>query len=844
MNIKAVRLAGVSVGLWVVPTMVVAMEAPALPSSEDQNLKQAADLTEEDAPTTASANLTENEPLPPSDPVEQRVTEPLSSAVEANPVADSTNDIPSVQPEPFSPDSPPAESSAIAAVSASPSPNQVSTTATPANPPVEHSPALGMPAVKLYGEPDPIADLQPAFTDPLEQLSTEEWLDLISDPADVPHPTASLHGTDQQASGQRSPNPNNSDSSPPTVLDQTFSNQTFSDQTSDQTFSDQTSGQTFSDQTSPAQTAAPPLVSRSAADLTTLSSSAQQPSRTAVSRSMRQRLNQLERRDRLDQPFDQLTNQPGFATRLFASAGELDPPQPLTDQAQSKEFGQTRIAFASTPGQSVRTIDAPSWLTTSMAQVTSVSQLSDVQPTDWAYQALQSLVERYGVIEGYPDGLFRGERALTRYEFAAGVNAALDRLSQLVASSTETAVSKTDLETLQRLQDDFSRELISLRGRVDGLEARVGELEANQFSTTVVLNGQVTFGLADAWGGDPPGLGETNPVFAYLAQLQLSGSFSERDAFRIDFDSGNFEGGGFAEPQALNTQMALMGFQTDTNNTLELSGAEYRFAVGDRLVFTLKPVGFSLNSVLSPNSIYSSVSQGALSRFAAETPIFRIGSLDAGLGLDWLMTDRLRLQLAYGGRDASDPLQGLFQSDHRAFGVQLLARPFGAFTTGIAYVNAFAEDGFLDTFTGSNNADISGGFLEPAAIHAVSGTFQWQIIPSVIVGAWGGLTVSDSLSSDAVAVSSTYLFSLGFPDTFGREGDLLGIMVGQPLRLRYGLLIEREDEGSGLHYEIFYRIRVNDNISITPGVFVVTDPGHIPDNDTIIVGAIRTSFSF
>ncbi|MEH2267919.1 MAG: S-layer homology domain-containing protein, partial [Nostoc sp.] len=45
-----------------------------------------------------------------------------------------------------------------------------------------------------------------------------------------------------------------------------------------------------------------------------------------------------------------------------------------------------------------------------MSQVTSVSQLSDVQPTDWAFQALQSLVERYGCIAGYPNGSFQGNR--------------------------------------------------------------------------------------------------------------------------------------------------------------------------------------------------------------------------------------------------------------------------------------------------------------------------------------------------------------------------------------------------------------------------------------------------
>lgn len=46
----------------------------------------------------------------------------------------------------------------------------------------------------------------------------------------------------------------------------------------------------------------------------------------------------------------------------------------------------------------------------SAGQVTSVSQLSDVQPTDWAFQALQSLVERYGCIAGYPNGTYRGNR--------------------------------------------------------------------------------------------------------------------------------------------------------------------------------------------------------------------------------------------------------------------------------------------------------------------------------------------------------------------------------------------------------------------------------------------------
>jgi hypothetical protein len=63
-----------------------------------------------------------------------------------------------------------------------------------------------------------------------------------------------------------------------------------------------------------------------------------------------------------------------------------------------------------------------------MEQVTNVTQLRDVAPGDWAYEALRSLVERYGCIAGYPDRTFRGNRATTRFEFAAGLNACLNQL--------------------------------------------------------------------------------------------------------------------------------------------------------------------------------------------------------------------------------------------------------------------------------------------------------------------------------------------------------------------------------------------------------------------------------
>src|SRR5919202_1603402 len=72
-----------------------------------------------------------------------------------------------------------------------------------------------------------------------------------------------------------------------------------------------------------------------------------------------------------------------------------------------------------------------------MSQITNVTQLRDVSPGDWAYEALRSLVERYGCIAGYPDGTFRGNRATSRYEFAAGLNACLQQHERLITSGTQ-----------------------------------------------------------------------------------------------------------------------------------------------------------------------------------------------------------------------------------------------------------------------------------------------------------------------------------------------------------------------------------------------------------------------
>ena len=101
---------------------------------------------------------------------------------------------------------------------------------------------------------------------------------------------------------------------------------------------------------------------------------------------------------------------------------------------------------------------------TAMAQVTSVSQLRDVSPTNWAYGAISNLISRYGCVQGYPSGVFKPEQAATRSEMAALVSACLDNITSYVDAK--------DAALASALRAEFSREIGATNARVSALEVR------------------------------------------------------------------------------------------------------------------------------------------------------------------------------------------------------------------------------------------------------------------------------------------------------------------------------------------------------------------------------------
>ena len=246
------------------------------------------------------------------------------------------------------------------------------------------------------------------------------------------------------------------------------------------------------------------------------------------------------------------------------------------------------------------------------SQVTNVNQLRDVSPTDWAYEALRSLVDRYGCISGFPNQTYRGNEPLTRYEFAAGLNSCLNQIERLIASGAGGGgVDPEQLQTIERLTQEFEAELATIGGRVDEIESRTAVLEDSQFSTTTKLKGEAIFSISDAFGNFADGVDaaddddevdlEDETTFSSRVRLNFDTSFFGQDRLRTRLEGGNVTR---YDDEVTGTDSTRLGYDTSNNFDIGVSDLHYRFPFNDKIRVWVGPRGLDLDDIFAVTNPY------------------------------------------------------------------------------------------------------------------------------------------------------------------------------------------------------------------------------------------------
>jgi hypothetical protein len=474
-------------------------------------------------------------------------------------------------------------------------------------------------------------------------------------------------------------------------------------------------------------------------------------------------------------------------------------------------------------------------------QVTSVTQFSDVYPTDWAYQALSNLVEQYGCVAGYPNGTFRGNRAMTRYEAAALLNACLDRVTEVT-------------DELRRLIAEFETELAVLSGRVDGLEARVGELEATQFSTTTKLKGVTNWVLgAASYNGDGSNAqakANGGTSFSYNLALNLETSFTGEDMLyhapacrQHDNIYGGNGVGLFAQEY---------GFNSTTQ--LKLTACTTASPVGEDFTVVGGPVVRMDDMLPVWPSAYPSDMTMDFFTYAGAPGAYNL-TLGGGAGFYWQNDDGFSVSTSYISTDgnSSDPNVGGVATDGAGTSAttQIAYAPEG-WGVAAAYTYASGAEGGGALYSGNGTTEAVLGFLS-GNTNSFGLSAWWSPeesgwIPSISTG-WGLTNVDDSnVAGVKSATSQSWYVGLEWDNAF-LEGNSFGMAFGQPtfitdLDTKNG--VDDTVDGAGYAWEFFYKFQVTDNITVTPAVHYLSKPFASQDSDGLnaLSGLIKTTFKF
>jgi hypothetical protein len=460
-----------------------------------------------------------------------------------------------------------------------------------------------------------------------------------------------------------------------------------------------------------------------------------------------------------------------------------------------------------------------------MTEVRSVSELSDVRPGDWAFQAVQALVERYGVLSGYPDGTFRGNRPMTRYEFASALRAVVIRVEEQLSSGDLGGTVQQDVSTIRRLINSYGRDLEDLRSRLDNITARNTALEQQQFSTTTKFNGRIDLALTDGTDG--------NLTVVNRTRLDFLTSFQGTDRLVTQLEAGN---GQDTIANAHNRRQNLLGTTgiLADGGGLESAGATSNIKLR-KLYYAFRPaenlevaVGSNIppSDFVDRNSFANQSGQNFASSFFANNPLIVQNELDrfggAGAAVAWNVRNNLTLRALYAGADASNPSSGLFKDRYQATLEAEYAVPNQPISVRLQYTHG----------------DINGTQVDAAGINA-----EWAIQRRYgVFGIFGRLGIgryqgfNSFVGEDLDLNPKTWVLGLSIQN-FLVPGSKAGIAVGQPF------VTSKLGNATQTNIETFFGLALSEHINFSPSLILVTNPNN-QKSPTIWEWVVRVLYSF
>ena len=476
------------------------------------------------------------------------------------------------------------------------------------------------------------------------------------------------------------------------------------------------------------------------------------------------------------------------------------------------------------------------YTSTTKDQPTSISSFGDIYPSDWAYQALRNLVESYGCIAGYPDGTFKGNHLISRYEAASLLIACLENVTQIT-------------DELRALIYTFEPELKVLKGRVDDLESQVDKLKAVNFSTTTKLkvnmgwllggtqytglgakavsSGMRNAFLPNANNGinNGPGFPTDGLDFVYASRFDLDTSFTGKDLLKLRIEVGNMTNSSFGINTATPLSLYAWFFpKGQADNQLVVQRANYTFPIGNKLTLTAGPI-VRQDELLGSWPV----------RYPTNAPLFGVpwyagapAAYNLNQGAGGAITYREKfvnstmsatmLYISRWGQDGNSGQGGIGTASSAAITTAQLGFSGTKWTAAAIYT--YSQDNYASANSQGTPAYYSIAISNPMHSYGLAAYYDFNadssLAPTLNLGAGYNQHVNDQSSR-----SVSWWLGLMWKDTF-IKGHSFGFSTGQPT------FITSENDNSaddGNYFmEAFYTFSINDWITLTPTLLWLSRP--------------------